>query len=151
MQTLLHRLLYVFLVLIFLILILNYFPILTPRDARSLRFLYSHWWTDLTTPPPVYFTPLKESLLLWSSQLGLLQGSFPRSRKSRFLLTFYFITLTVKCERVGLYSDRRGRRGAEGQTVVSGCAAVKLAPSLGVFREDKHGKMAIIYGMCQLP
>lgn len=51
-----------------------------------------------------------------------------------------------------ILTDAAGGVGvAEGQSVVSGCAAVKLAPSSGVFREDKHGKMAIIYGMCQLP
>lgn len=131
-------------------LIFNSFPILSPRDACSQPLLsFSHWWTDLTTPPPVYFAPHKELLLPWSSLLRLLRALFPLSRKSRFLLALYFITLIVKYERVGFHSDRRGRQGAEGQSVVSGCAAVELAASLGGFREDKHGKMAIIYGMCQ--
>lgn len=148
-KTLLHRPLYGFLMLIY---VFNFklFPHFKSARCCSRRFLYSHWWIDLTTPPPVYLPRVRSCFfrgLLYLCAVSTVQ-KIPFVFFV-FLLILYFITLIVNYERVEFHSDRRGRRGAKGQSVVSGGAAVKLAASLGVFRVDKHGQMAIIYGMCQ--
>lgn len=149
-KTLLHRPLYGFLMLIY---VFNFklFP-----HFKSARWLQPaipllSLVDRLNHAPTCIFAPRKELLLPWSS---LLVRCFhgpenPFCFFFVFLLILYFITLIVNYERVEFHSDRRGRRGAKGQSVVSGGAAVKLAASLGVFRVDKHGQMAIIYGMCQ--